>query len=223
MNNHNKIGQDSLKYQYKSRNLPHWYSADKPVFVTYRLKFTIPMSVITEFNAKRSEWFQNLSNMKVDDKLAEEANKSLTQFYWLDELISKSAEVPQILSRKDLTDVITDTFNHHNKIRYDLLAYCVMPNHVHVLFNPLKQSDGDIYPLARITYSWKRFTATKINRILKRSGALWQQESYDHMVRDESELRSMMQYIIDNPVKAGLVDKWEDWYGTWIHEDYRPR
>src|SRR5207248_3501219 len=99
---------------------------------------------------------------------------------------------------------------HHNGSKYDLLAYCVMPNHVHVLLQPhdvlMEPAPGarteepderpdSQSPLAVVMHSLKSYTAHQSNEILKRSGQFWQHESYDHWVRDEDELERIVQYI----------------------------
>ncbi len=66
--------------------------------------------------------------------------------------------------------------------------------------------------------SFKGYTAHKANRLLCRKEAFWQHESYDHWVRDENELARIVKYIINNPVKAGLVEHWEDW--PWTYSQY---
>ena len=87
---------------------------------------------------------------------------------------------------------------------YDLLAWVVMANHVHIV----------IYPnvaLSKITRSIKGFSARRANAILQRTGPFWMEESYDHWVRSETELDRIVQYIEGNPIAAGLCDKPEDW------------
>jgi type I restriction enzyme R subunit/putative DNA methylase len=89
--------------------------------------------------------------------------------------------------------------------QYELGAYAIMANHVHVLLLPKVSA-------SRLLCSVKGATAREANRILGRTGeAFWQAESYDHWVRDESEWRRIANYIEDNPVKAGLVVRAEDY------------
>jgi REP element-mobilizing transposase RayT len=91
--------------------------------------------------------------------------------------------------------------------RYALHAWCVMPNHVHVVVQPLES-----YALDSILHSWKSFTAHAANKLLARPGrAFWQQESYDHWIRDGRDLTHCCHYTENNPVKAGLCDRAEDW------------
>lgn len=91
--------------------------------------------------------------------------------------------------------------------RYELHAWTIMPNHVHVVVTPLRN-----HTLSDILQSWKSYTATKANRLLDRAGqSFWQRESYDHLVRDEKELERVCTYTINNPVRAGLCERAEDW------------
>ena len=99
-----------------------------------------------------------------------------------------------------------------SKLRlYQLYAYVVMPNHVHILLRPC-------VPLERITRVLKGFTARQANKILGRIGQrLWQEESYDHWVRNEEEFSRIEAYVEHNPVSAGLVKRAEDWPWSSAH------
>ncbi|MDD3562994.1 MAG: transposase [Candidatus Cloacimonetes bacterium] len=217
MKRHNTIDTENPKAHYRSRSLPHWSNGLSPVFITYRLKFTLPAAKAIELNEMKTEWYKELQSLKSEAKEAKLKTKDGLFFAWFDELISKSDEVPHFLQEKEITDIIADSFRYFDRVRYELIAYCIMPNHVHVLILPLEQENGKAYPLSHITYTWKKFTAAAINRRLAKGGNLWQAESYDHLVRDELELDRVINYILQNPVKAGLVKKWQDWYGTWLN------
>jgi type I restriction enzyme R subunit len=115
-----------------------------------------------------------------------------------------------------LAKIVVDAMLFFAEERYDLLAYVVMPSHIHWLFQPREQwvaglpNDGRT-PRQRITYSMNRYSATQCNKYLKASGAFWQTESYDHWVRDLEELERILQYIEANPVKASLVSQITAW------------
>ncbi len=218
VNTHNTISIQNQKSGYKAHNLPHYFDSEKPVFITYRLKFTLPGRIMDRFAKRKQEWLDDQANASPQDKQNTHNKKDGLHFAWFDELLGKADDIPQVLHEKDITDIIASSFQHFNELRYKLLAYCIMPNHVHVLFLPINCADGSVFPVSRIIYSWKRYSANQINRILKRKGALWQQESYDHVVRNEAEMMNVVNYIIQNPVKAGLVDSWQQWPGTWIHD-----
>ena len=86
-----------------------------------------------------------------------------------------------------------------------------MSNHVHVVFVPLENDDESYHSLSAIMHSLKRHTARQANKCLGRKGQFWQHESYDHIVRDEAELQRIRLYVLNNPVRAGLVDEWRQW------------
>ena len=98
-----------------------------------------------------------------------------------------------------ISDIVKYAFLHFDGKRYNLGKWVIMPNHVHFLVTPLKGNS-----LQQITHSWKSFTANEINRKLNKTGLLWQSESYDHIIRNEKQLKAIEEYIINNPVKAKL-------------------
>jgi type I restriction enzyme R subunit/putative DNA methylase len=108
--------------------------------------------------------------------------------------------------------LVQDTFLFFDGERYRLLAWVVMPNHVHVLFQPLEG-----WTMARIVASWKSFTGRRLSSLLPASpGAnavhrVWHREYWDRFIRDERHLHSAREYIHNNPVKAGLVRRPEEW------------
>ena len=94
-----------------------------------------------------------------------------------------------------------------------------MSTHAHVVFAPKQKADGTFHLLPDIMQSLKSFTAHKANQILERNGAFWQSESYDHVVRDEQEWWRILRYVVNNPVKAGLVENWHQWQWTYCKYD----
>ncbi len=76
------------------------------------------------------------------------------------------------------------------------------------------------YKVTAILASIKKYTALRANRILKRRGAFWQHESYDHVIRDEEELEHTVYYVLDNPVKAGLCRNWRDWKWSYLRKTF---
>jgi REP element-mobilizing transposase RayT len=91
--------------------------------------------------------------------------------------------------------------HHFDDERYELDCYVVMPNHVHVIVRPLMP---ELYPLEKIVGSWKKYSSRRINDALNSTEDLWQEESYDSILRDEEHLWRAIQYIDANPNKAGL-------------------
>ncbi len=105
------------------------------------------------------------------------------------------------LRRPTVAQMVVTALQRFAQQRYILGPWCVMPNHVHVLVRPIRH-----HSLAHILHSWKSFTAKAANRMLGRSGTFWQREYYDHIVRNQKELRRCADYIASNPVRAGLAD-----------------
>ena len=95
---------------------------------------------------------------------------------------------------------------HFDGARNHLLAWAIMPNHVHTL---IEVFDG--FPLDDVIHTWKSFTAKQANRLLGRGGRFWAPDYYDRQVRDDEHLAAVTDYIEQNPVKAGLVRFAEDW------------
>ena len=91
---------------------------------------------------------------------------------------------------------VVETLTHFENERYQLFAYVVMDDHVHVILQPTSQ-----YTLEQIVHSWKSFSARRLQRENGRMGAIWQQESFDRIVRDETEWLEKIQYIMNNPLK----------------------
>jgi REP element-mobilizing transposase RayT len=77
-------------------------------------------------------------------------------------------------------------------------------------------------PLDVIMHSLKSYTANEANKLLKRSGAFWETESYDHVIRDEREYYRTIAYVLNNPVKAGLVRNWRDWPWSYKRDSEKP-
>ena len=99
---------------------------------------------------------------------------------------------------------MVDALAHFDGDRYDLLAWCIMPNHVHAVLRPKAGHE-----LPDILHSLKSFTSKKANKILNRTGEFWQAEYYDHLVRNEDDFRKQVEYTLENPAKAGLANwKW---------------
>jgi hypothetical protein len=105
-----------------------------------------------------------------------------------------------VLKEPEVTEIVDGALHHFDGERYWLGSYVIMPNHVHVLVRPIMQ-----HSLADILHSWTSFTAHAIGKTLGRTGALWQDESFDHIVRNEHQLGRFGLYISANPSKAHLA------------------
>jgi putative DNA methylase len=118
------------------------------------------------------------------------------------------------LADRRVAAVVEAAMHHFAGTRYELLAFVIMPDHVHWVFQPLKgRSTLGGRPISRevIQHSFLRYTGAACNRLLGRSGPFWQHESYDRVIRDEIELARVVEYVEHNPVRAGLCTRPEDW------------
>ena len=102
--------------------------------------------------------------------------------------------------------LVEEALFHFDGERYRLIAWVVMPNHVHVLVELI---DG--FPLGAVVHSWKSYTANKANKLLGRRGRFWFPDYFDRYIRNEGHLANAIDYIHNNPFKAGLVERPELW------------
>ena len=110
------------------------------------------------------------------------------------------------LANPQIAKVVEETLFKFDGERYRLIAWVIMPNHLHAIIEIIEG-----YSLEKILHSWKSYTANVANKILGRVGIFWYREYYDRYVRDSDHLENAIKYVHWNPVKAGLVDKPEEW------------
>lgn len=112
--------------------------------------------------------------------------------------------------------IVLDCCLHDHGIKFDLKIAVVMPDHVHMIFTPLVNVEAaEIYSLAEIMDAVKGASAHRVNKVLGRRGRVWQTESFDHVLRSSENLDAKTAYLLANPVRAGLVDRREDYPWLW--------
>ncbi|HQK15514.1 MAG TPA: transposase [Anaerolineae bacterium] len=202
-----------LDYQfYYERNLPHLQPPGATLFITFRLAGSMPVDVQKRLRAETIALKAALSNIADPDERREFASEGQRRLFgkW-DSILNRASFGPTWLRDARITQLVSESLHYRDTRFYTLLAFCIMPNHVHVIFTPLRESEDTYYSMAKIMQSLKGYTAYKANRILGRRGAFWQHESYDHVVRSAAEGRRILNYVLNNPVKAGLVQDWSEW------------
>jgi len=105
---------------------------------------------------------------------------------------------------------------HDHGSKYLLHAAVVMPEHVHLLLSPLRDAAGDVFPLQQILQSIKGASAHSINNASGRQGPVWEEESFDHLLRSYESLEEKFEYIRQNPVRRKLVRRPEDYRWLWV-------
>jgi putative transposase len=189
--------------EFYRRRLPHVQVAGATYFVTFRLKDSLPKEALDKL-AQAAERIKKLPRDKVD----------VEQYHWFekfDDYLDRVVCGEAFLKNEQVADLVTEAIYYRNTRIYDLISFCIMPNHVHLVFTPLEKEKGEFYSLTEILHSLKRHTARQSNMLLKQSGPFWQDESYDHVIRDETELERIIKYVLYNPVKAKLVKEQNDW------------
>lgn len=201
------------------RNLPHIHPAGGTFFITFRLKDTLPVHILKRLLDERNKSLKGLAeNLSESEYKKQKYNADKRFFKGYDAWLDRCENGPVWLKNPAIAQIVTNKMHDLDTERYHLIAYTVMSNHVHLVFRLIEkknelQKGGKTkdYPLAATMKLLKGSTAHMCNQLLKRSGQFWHHESYDHYVRNEKELRRIIKYVINNPVKAGLVTHWREW------------
>ena len=188
--------------------LPHFESSEATQHVTFHLADSLPQTVLLRLEAE----------MKTLPAEKRDVERRKRVEAWIDAGHGSCA-----LRKPDIADMVQDSLLTFDSERYRLLAWVVMPNHVHVLFQPIKG-----WTVAKIVAAWKKFTARKIRDDRRQekshsgewrsrdngegpSARVWHREYWDRFIRDERHFEQAVEYIHLNPVKAGLVVTPESW------------
>jgi len=228
------------------RKRPHFQPLEGTLFVTFRLADSIPKALVRYYLARR-EWLKDQLR-RVNQISAE--NPSPDHSGWLTLLEKLNREwfrkCEEVLHREAVgltwmrddrvADKVVDNLHHLDGNAYRLDAFTVMSNHVHTVFRPLvskklieeifrsQNAFGGIPGLSQIVHSIKGRSARACNLILGRSGAFWEHESFDHVIRD-GKFHKTIRYVLNNPVKVGLARNWEEHRWTYCRkeliEDFR--
>jgi REP-associated tyrosine transposase len=216
--------QDGL---FRRRRLPHWDVDDATYFVTTCLAGSIPARGLVRLQKCREQLERQPRPVGLSaDQWG--TRKSKLFFAEFDEIVDTEPAV-RYLADPSLATEVENSVRYFADERYDLFAYVVMPSHYRWLFHPTAEWSVECVsipqssntncrtPRQLIVQSVNRFSSRQCNCLLNRAGKFWQDESYDHVVRDDEELLRIITYIENNPVKAGLVTRPEDWQWSSPH------
>ncbi len=166
--------------------LPHWQVDESVYFITFRLRDSLPREIAQQLYQERERMLRDATNI---DRARADRLFGIRLDQFLDE--SRGSCV-----LRDHAELVANALAHFDRARYELHAWCVMPNHVHVMLHVLRGRD-----VPAIVQAWKSYTAHRIKR-----GVIWQREYFDRIVRSPAEFHDTQKYIWDNPYKAGLKD-----------------
>ncbi|MEM1440820.1 MAG: transposase [Verrucomicrobiota bacterium] len=188
----------TLRWQ---RNLPHWEQPGGTYFVTFRLADSIPKAKWKQWVGEKEEWMIHHSAPWSDREWKVYREQFLQRIErWSDrgygDCLLGDPEVREIVNNSLL---FFDADGASKDGRYELGDFVIMPNHVHLLVKPVGK-----WNLGQLIHSWKSFSAHAINKYLSRTGSLWMDERFDHLVRSVESLHHYRLYVQDNPRKAGL-------------------
>ena len=185
------------------RQMPIWHCRGKfphreyklLQFISYRLYDSVPQKVIEAWKEELKVTEMTMSN----DPRVEILRKRIDKY--------EDAGYGQcFLQDPRIASMIQENLFHFNGVRYNVLNWCIMPNHVHVL---IEVKEG--WTLSTIMHGWRSYTAHQANKILGRTGDFWMDEYFDRYIRDEKHLETVINYIDNNPVKAGLIEEGQFW------------
>ena len=237
----------NLDYKtFARRHRPHIHPIGAILFLTYRLAGTVPKELLRFYKAKglwlRQEVARVTESLDVEDPLATEQLARLDEFEreWFlkfEEILHKSTYGPAWLKDEAVAQIVANGLKELDGEGYRLDAYSIMSNHVHVVFKPLLEAGelietidpngklivtADHPSLARIMKSLKGKSARLCNQILGRQGQFWEHENFDRVVRSD-RFSSTIKYVLNNPVKAGLVSDWRNWRSNYLRSELSAR
>ncbi|HPR18418.1 MAG TPA: transposase [Candidatus Cloacimonadota bacterium] len=206
--------------EFYKRNLPHFQPANGTFFITICLAKALTGKKIEDLRQKKADFERMFKNVDPSKRLLILKEFHRSYFKDFDSFINSQSK-KDWLSQPTIEEKIKENLFHWNSIRYSLVAFCIMPNHIHILLKPIRESLNIYESLSQIMFSMKSYTANECNKILDRTGQFWLHESYDHYIRDSEDYEFHVNYILQNPVKANLVNCWQDWHGTWLSEHWQ--
>lgn len=207
----------NLDYRiFYERNLPHYQPEGATLFVTIRLVNSLPVQIIQQLQKEKDEIESRLSKIADTKERAsctyDEQRRYFSKF---DAFLDRAIDGPTWLQDTRIAQLLVTSLHYRDEHAFHLDAFSILPNHAHLVFKPILKQGNQYHSLPQILHSLKLHTALEANKILARKGQFWQHESYDHVVRDEAEWQRIVQYVVYNPVKAGLVKEWQDWPWTY--------
>ena len=206
---------------YQGKKLPHWQPAGATFFITMRLFGSIPKHIIAQHKAQKDIEAKELTRIFHNDpfSLADQLYDLDKKYFAIfDKELDKSNE-PYWLQEKAIAEIVKESIQFFEEKEIITHAYCIMPNHLHWVFTHKEEAEV----LWTVLQRMKSFSAKEANKILKSNGKFWEEESYDHIVRDTKEFDNIVLYTLQNPVKAGFVKEWKDWKDwefSYVNQDF---
>lgn len=183
------MNENSPKLWYGRGYLPHFDGGEVTQFITFRLSDSLPQNVLEKWKIEVEQGL--ITEIEFHRLVDKYLDNGIGNCYLKDERIAK---------------LIEETLLFFDGQKYKLIAWVLMPNHVHLLLIPKNN-----FSLSEIMHSIKSYTSHEANKILGRKGNFWSKEYFDRFMRDYEHFAKTIAYIENNPVKAGLCEKANEW------------
>jgi len=210
-----------MKKEIYRRNLPHFHIKGQTFFITWMLYGALPRDVIlnSERNAENESILKYNSGYHSNQMKKDFIRKKFIDF---DENLDLSHSDNHILRIPDIAQIVKESLHFWDRKKIDLICYCIMSNHVHTIFTTKEKDldENEVY-LQDILESIKKFSAKRCNLHLKQTGQFWQHESFDRIIKDREDLYWTINYILDNPIKAGYCENRKDYKWSYIQDQYK--
>jgi len=200
--------------------LPHIQEEGQIFSLTWRLAFTLPkviLDILDEMN--------KLDQLKHDNSITFEVYERKYSILSLqyDDYLGKLQTPELVLCQPRIAEIVCQAFRFYHARLYLLHAFCLMPNHLHLLIQPVPISSGAYPKNSDIIRKIKSWTAHQINASLGRNGVLWQHEFFDRYIRNPADYARTVEYILANPVKAKLVNAPDAWQWSYFDSSLQSR
>ncbi|TXF84724.1 hypothetical protein FUA23_21005 [Neolewinella aurantiaca] len=224
---------NNLRTYYK-HNIPHLTPIGGTFFITFRTKDSVSVKVMRRL---RFDYVKEIKRIKLSRLSVSQTNLAIQKarysyFRKYDKILDTSTKQCYPLANPEIAKIVTNKLHELDGQLYNLISYCIMPNHVHLLislanqvvdkhncFIPNEELSLSYRPLHEIMRRIKGATSRFINLHLGLTGqSFWQKDSYDHFVRDGKSLENIWWYIVNNPVKAGLAEEIDEFPHTYWRE-----
>jgi len=239
------IGNTS-KEEYR-RNLPHIQPQDAMFFITFRLYDSIPLAKLDDLKTT----YLNTNTTDISGLPIKQLKQNQQEEYFmaLDDFLNTNQKGPYYLAKPEIANLVYDSITYRDGKEYELVCFCIMSNHVHMVIYKLAK------PLDTILKELKSFTGKEALKILRDSGQsrlvqssqqalqvpldseasaslksseqvlrvpkkFWQPESFDRIIRDRNDMAEKIYYTLNNPVKAGLVSVWNKWQWSFCRLEF---
>ena len=214
-----------MKTEYRQR-LPHIQPVGSAFFVTFSLFGSVPKKKLDTLKEKYILRFKKATEI-IDAHRRNLEIFTLRKQYLIeyDNILDAINKGPDYLKDDNIRSIIKNELLKYDGHLFELIAFCIMSNHVHILIDTSiqlsevkdeEELEINYVPLDKIMKKIKGPTAMYCNKFLNRSGQFWERESFDMYVRNENMFNNVISYILQNPVKADIVKHWEEYPVSYV-------